>query len=489
MFATVADDHAVQIWDPASWTPVARLAMHDKPVLDFAFSHDGRALYSCTEDTVLVVDPSTAIYGPAIPRVEGLAYSDLSAPQAAGLVRHETSLTSVAVSPDGRTIATTSGWVGTIKLWSTESGRLKHTLGGAPDQTSWHGDAVQDADFDPEGTTLAVAHGKRLDLWELRGRPRRRRSVEGDGTLEACSFSPDGRFVALALDDGAIRIVEARTGATRAVWSGHRERAMDVAWTRDGDAVISCSLDGYAKLWAVTQPAVRRQPRAQRLWVAARSDAGTVAAIGEGGSPLVILDAETGAERARLGSPPRSPRRHRPPRRAAFSPDGRRLAVTTDSKVDLWDVENGLHVVTFTGRVHTGSWCEFSPDGTRLITQSETGHSREEVERSELILWNVPSARVIGTLAAPSNEGGFAPSITSFTPDGASIVASTPGLRVRVWDAMTGHERLVMAWSGDTQVGNCSLTPDGTHVIVFLVTWKHRGPPGLVPSEGRNSGI
>jgi WD40 repeat protein len=351
--------------------------MHDKPVLDFAFSHDGRALYSCTEDSVLVVDPSTGVYEPAIPRVERLPYSQLSAPEFAGLVRHETSLTSLAVAPDGRMIATTSGWVGTIKLWSTTSGRLMHTLGGAPDQVSWHSDELHNADFDPDGATLAVAHSEELDLCELREKPPRRTAVECGNWIRACSFSPDGRFVAMALGDGAVQIVEAATGTTRAVWAGHRESAIDVAWTRDADGVLSCSLDGYAKLWPFPQPAARRRARAERLWVIARSDAGRVAAaatrpeFGEGAGFLVIIDAETGEERAHLGSPPRSRRRDRPPRPrphevrgAAFSPDGRRLAVTGESQVDLWDIENGLHVVTFTGRPYSGSRCEYSPDGT-----------------------------------------------------------------------------------------------------------------------------
>jgi WD40 repeat protein len=480
LFATVADDHAVQIWDPASWTSVAQLTMHDKPVLDCAFSPDGRALYSCTEDSVLVVDPSTGIYGPAIPRVKGLAYSELSVPEAAGLVRHETSLRSVAISPDGRTIVTTSCWVGTVKLWNVKSGRLKHTLGGAPDQVSFHGDAVYDADFDPEGTTLAVARQGTLELWDLRGSPRRRTAVEGSilTAIRVCSFSPDGQLVALASDDGAIQIVEAQTGAIRAVWSGHREGALDVAWTRDGDAVLSCSLDGYAKLWALTQPVARRPSRAERLWVIARSDAGTVAArpdADEGGSPVVILDAETGTESVRLGSP-RSPQHHLPPRQprsrtvhgAAFSPDARRLAVTGDSTVDLWDTENGSHVATFTGRVRPQSCCEFSPDGTRLITRSQGSSTVAEIERSELILWDVPSASVIGTLAAPFNGESFARELMWFTPDGASIVAGTPGPQLRVWDAVTGREQLVMAWPAKTRLGSCSLAPDGAHVLVFL---------------------
>jgi WD40 repeat protein len=112
------------------------------------------------------------------------------------------------------------------------------------------------------------------------------------------------------------------------------------------------------------------------------------------------------------------------------------------------------------------------------------------------MLWDVPSARLIGTLAAPSNGRGqrarlqedasSGPALPkSFTPDGALIVADAPGRRLGVWDAMTGHEQVVMAWQGDTKFGRCSLTPDGTHVLIFISTWKHRGPPSWPPPERR----
>ena len=173
---------------------------------------------------MVVARTDGTVLGPVIPRGRGLPYSQLTVAEAAAAVRHETSLTAIAVSPDGRTVATTSGWVGTVKLWNSATGELQRTLAGSAEQTSFHGDPIQDCEFHPDGTIVAIAHRGVLELWETPTGKRLLASEQSDllSPIGSCAFSPDGRLIAVGLSDGAVRVLDAETGATRRVFSGHQ---------------------------------------------------------------------------------------------------------------------------------------------------------------------------------------------------------------------------------------------------------------------------
>ena len=134
LLATAADDGLVRLWDARSQALRASLAIDDKPVLDCVFSPDGALVYACTEDSIGVANTDGTVLGPLISRGRGLAYSQLHAAETAGLVRHESSMTALAISPDAQTIVTTSGWVGTVKLWNATSGVAAPNFGGSKDQ-------------------------------------------------------------------------------------------------------------------------------------------------------------------------------------------------------------------------------------------------------------------------------------------------------------------------------------------------------------------
>jgi WD40 repeat protein/tRNA A-37 threonylcarbamoyl transferase component Bud32 len=65
----------------------------------------------------------------------------------------------------------------------------------------------------PEGEELAAAIGTSIRLWDLQtGTPRARLTEEGQGSVICLAYSPDGRLLASASEDGVIRLWERRSG-------------------------------------------------------------------------------------------------------------------------------------------------------------------------------------------------------------------------------------------------------------------------------------
>ncbi|KAF2008755.1 hypothetical protein BU24DRAFT_359758, partial [Aaosphaeria arxii CBS 175.79] len=147
---------------------------------------------------------------------------------------HGDSVTAVAFSPDGATLASASHDK-TVKLWEAKTGALRQTLEG-------HGDLV----------TATVK------LWEARTGALRQTLVGHGDWVRAVAFSPDGMTLASASDDKTVKLWEARTGALRQTLEGHGDYVAAIAFSPDGTTLASASHDETVKLWEAKTGALRQ---------------------------------------------------------------------------------------------------------------------------------------------------------------------------------------------------------------------------------------
>ena len=72
----------------------------------------------------------------------------------------------------------------------------------------------------------------------------------GEGApANGIAFSPDGKWVATAGNDGAVQVWDAATGAVIFKLTGHTGATFGVAFSPDGRSLASSSVDRTIKIW------------------------------------------------------------------------------------------------------------------------------------------------------------------------------------------------------------------------------------------------
>jgi WD40 repeat protein len=111
------------------------------------------------------------------------------------------SVTSVAVSPDGTTLATGST-DGTAQLWN----RITHQSVGPP--LTGHTGPVTSVAFSPDGKALAAGYADdTIQLWNVATHHPLGSPLAGHGgPVTSVAFSPDGKTLASGSYDGTVRL-------------------------------------------------------------------------------------------------------------------------------------------------------------------------------------------------------------------------------------------------------------------------------------------
>ncbi|HYA99250.1 MAG TPA: WD40 repeat domain-containing serine/threonine-protein kinase, partial [Ktedonobacteraceae bacterium] len=71
-------------------------------------------------------------------------------------------------------------------------------------------------------------------------------------SVNALTWSPDGRFIASASDDTFVQVFDASSGQRKLIYTGHSKEATAVSWSPNGKFIASGSQDGTVQVWDAT---------------------------------------------------------------------------------------------------------------------------------------------------------------------------------------------------------------------------------------------
>ncbi len=361
---------------------------HKNAVCSLVLSPDGRTLASSSRYIPSPFAPQQD------PPKDDIRLWDIETGELRGVIEAgEVNIPALAFSPDGETLAAIAWAPGSrdtiVSIWDVKTRKLRFAL----EKTTVGFALSRDAflAFLPDGQTLASAAGRYLNVWNLASRKIERKYVNSGslGEIRNMVLSPDGRTI----------LVVGTTGA----------RNLEV------------------KLW---------NPKTGEVVSELRGE-------GAGGT-------------------------------AAFSPDGKTLVVGHARQLRFWNLLSGQSRATFNASTDQGRiGIAFGPDGNTLATALSTSASviandlREG--RLEVKLWDV--SRPAALLAF-----GGDPQISAiFTPDSKSLmtrVIPSDGA-VRFWDLDTLRVRAVVNTTA-TDESSIALSPNGRLLAAGVIAGADR---------------
>lgn len=110
-----------------------------------------------------------------------------------------------------------------------------------------------DLAFDATGTLLALSD-RDVEVWTIAdtGATLLHRFSENLGLENTVAFSPDGRLLVSGGSDRVLRFYDVIDGAMiHSIENAHLDNIMDLAFTSDGQALVTISTDGTIRVWRV----------------------------------------------------------------------------------------------------------------------------------------------------------------------------------------------------------------------------------------------
>ena len=427
----------------------------------------------------------------------------------------------VAISPDGKTVATSRTLKTAVSLWSVETGEVL----GAPIETQSEITALA---IGPENQ-LATAGSGEIRLWDLNSRTPLAYLDPKQSAVRFLRYSPSGSFLAVVGFVGRdIELWDTESHNLVAVLKSD-DRVEDVAFSPDGRTLVASGQAATTQAWAVVDPDVRTRLSGfdaatrsmafrpdgllalgswrgtTRFWNAGHCLNGIPSTKAMTTTPVVV----TTTSATTTGNETRddSARRDRPAS-LAFDNLGRLITIDQDA-LRLFENPPGSLESTAVNLPETPKL----PFNWTILASSSSGERMAIARSGQVMLWKASEPKQILTVTPPAGTpssgrgdrggGGRGPGMFW-----RAIAVSSSGDRLYLIDqegntvawSLEGHEARSLGWTRTPRPANAlALSPDGTVLavghgnglitLIDTVSGQARGPLSRGDAEGRAEAI
>ncbi|MBH8562983.1 serine/threonine protein kinase [Nostoc sp. CENA67] len=286
------------------------------------------------------------------------------------LTGHSEAVSSVAIAPDGQTIASASH-DRTIKLWNPQTGKLIRTIYG-------HSLPVLSVAISPDSQSLTSGSlDETIKQWNL-SNGQQIRSIKADGYVawnNAIAITSDNQIIATGSADKTVRLWNYTTGQRLRTLYGHSLPVLSVAISPNGQTLASGSTDKTIRVWDIRT-----------------------------GQQLYTLPQHTSWVTC-----------------LAISPDNRILASgSLDKTIKLWDLNTGKLLRTLEGHSYSVLAIAISPDAKILASGGLDG---------EIRLWNLETGKLIHKISAHTKQVVS----LAISQDRQTLVSGSADDTIKVW--------------------------------------------------------